>query len=215
MIVFTFLFFKIGIANTTKFIQEDSLKTESLDTVKVGDQIWSGTNLSVITFRNGDTLMHAQTNEQWKLAAKNKIPAWCYSDCGATDSLCGKLYNYYAVIDKRGLAPEGYKIPSKEEYEELISTIGQGKAANLKSTTFWENNGNGNNSSKMNIVPGGYRNATGLFNPKGRLTALWSTTEKSSGSAHGFGIIAADNEMTIKDYYKQSGLSVRCIWVGK
>lgn len=195
--------------------QENISETESInvpsDTIKIGSQVWQIKNLDVLTFRNGDTLLWAKSNEEWVNAAKNKIPAWCYLDNDPQNAEFGKLYNYYAVTDPRGLAPKGWRVPTKDDFEVLENTIGSSSADQLKSTEGWENGGSGSNSSGFNALPGGYRNATGLFNPKGRLGAWWSISEEHSGSAWGFALIAADNEIQRKDYYKRSGLSVRCI----
>lgn len=182
------------------------------DTVVIGTQTWKNSNLNTIVFRNGDTLLQAKTNEEWVNAAKNQIPAWCYADNNAENGeKFGKLYNYWAVIDPRGLAPAGWRIPSDADFATLVQFVGADGAAKVKSTSMWENGGNGNNSSGFNALPGGYRNATGLFNPIGRLTSWWTVTEKSSGSAFGYKIIAADNNFVQSDFYKRSGLSVRCL----
>ena len=65
-------------------------------------------NLDVTTFRNLDRIMEAKTDEEWIKAGEQGIPAWCYyNNDPANNELFGKLYNWYAVNDKRGLAPEG------------------------------------------------------------------------------------------------------------
>jgi uncharacterized protein (TIGR02145 family) len=81
--------------------------------IKIGTQIWATRNLDASTFRNGDTIPEAKTDEEWKAAGNDKKPAWCYyNNDPANGKKYGKLYNYYAVKDKRGLAPEGWHIPS-------------------------------------------------------------------------------------------------------
>lgn len=199
---------EISSANST--VNDETMVAS--DTVMIGTQVWKTKNLNTITFRNGDTLLHARSNEEWVNAAKNQIPAWCYADNNDSNGeLYGKLYNYWAVIDQRGLAPIGWRIPTDTDFAGLVASVGASSADKLKSTTLWENGGNGSNSTGFNAFPGGYRNATGLFNPLGRLCAWWTTTEKSSGSAFGYKIIAADNMIVQSDFYKRSGLYVRCI----
>ncbi|TNE78003.1 MAG: hypothetical protein EP333_00135 [Bacteroidetes bacterium] len=184
---------------------------EESDTVLIGDQVWMSHNLNTLVFKNGDTILQARTNEEWVNAAKNKIPAWCYANNEESNGeTYGRLYNYWAVIDSRGLAPEGWRIPSDEDFAALLLFVNSNGEV-LKSTTAWEKEGNGNNNSGFNAFPGGYRNATGLFNPIGRLTAWWTLTEKSSGSAFGYTLIAADQSFKKDEYYKRSGLSVRCV----
>ncbi len=76
--------------------------------IKIGDQIWSTENLNVDKFRNGDPIPLVKTEDDWEKACDNKEPAWCYYDSDpANGEKYGALYNWYAVIDPRGLAPEG------------------------------------------------------------------------------------------------------------
>ena len=185
---------------------------QASDTVQIGDQVWMTKNINTLVFNNGDTILQARSNEDWVNAAKNKIPAWCYMDNDQSNGAeNGRLYNYWAVIDTRGLAPEGWRIPTDDDFNKLLQEVGATNGNKLKSTSGWENGGNGTNSLGFNATPAGYRNATGLFNPKGRLTCWWTLTEKSSGSAFGYVLIAADNSFKKDEYYKRSGLSVRCL----
>jgi uncharacterized protein (TIGR02145 family) len=94
-------------------------------TVTIGTQVWTTKNLDVSTFRNGDVIPQASTDEAWEAAGGNKQPAWCYYDNdSANGTKYGKLYNWYAVNDPRGLAPEGYHIPTDEEWTVLIDYLG-------------------------------------------------------------------------------------------
>src|SRR3989337_1248864 len=81
--------------------------------VKLGDQIWSTENLSISEFKNGDSIYQARTREEWEQAGRAGRPAWCNCENSLkNDSIYGKLYNWYAVNYKRGLAREGWRIPS-------------------------------------------------------------------------------------------------------
>ena len=89
-------------------------------TVNIGKQVWMTQNLNVSTFRNGDPIQEAKSAEEWKAAYDNKQPAWCYYDNDPKNGIkYGKLYNYYAVSDPRGVAPLGFHIPSVSEFKEL------------------------------------------------------------------------------------------------
>ncbi len=82
--------------------------------VKIGNQVWTSKNLDVEQFNNGDKIPEAKTNEEWNLANKNKTSAWCYYDNDNKNGMkYGKLYNWYAITDPRGIAPKGWHIPSK------------------------------------------------------------------------------------------------------
>jgi hypothetical protein len=76
-------------------------------------------------FRNGDLIPHIESNEEWKRADENKKPAWCYYDNDpANGPKYGKLYNWYAVSDPRGLCPVGWHVPSEDEWTELTDALG-------------------------------------------------------------------------------------------
>lgn len=104
----------------------DKNSCQDLDGVRIGDQIWMNKNLDVSQFRNADIIKQATSKEDWSEAGKNEEPAWCYYDFDESNGLkYGKLYNWYAVGDERGLAPEGWHIPSHEEWEQLIESFGK------------------------------------------------------------------------------------------
>ena len=101
--------------------------------VTIGTQTWTTKNLDVATFRNGDAIPQAKTNEEWKAGRENKQPAWCYYDNDAKNGTkYGKLYNWYAVNDARGLAPAGWHIPTDEEWTVLSTFLGGGDVAGKK-----------------------------------------------------------------------------------
>ena len=135
-------------------------------TVDINGKIWFTENLSCKLFRNGDTIVEARTKNEWEAALMNGIPAWCYCN---NDSLLsekyGIIYNFHAVRDSRGLAPNGWHISTSNEWQLLINKHGGEWNAgfDLKSTTGWPNNGNGSNSTKFNAFPGGVRTDIGTF----------------------------------------------------
>ncbi len=99
-------------------VAQDSSKTPYFDEVKIGNQIWMQKNLDVVTFRNGDTIPQVFGNKEWEVAGFEEKPAWCYYNYDSTNGAqYGKLYNWYAVNDSRGLAPEGWQIPSLVEWD--------------------------------------------------------------------------------------------------
>ena len=101
-----------------KFEDGEYQKPFSCKEVKIGDQIWMAENLNVTKFRNGDLIPEATSIEEWVNAGENKEPAFCYvNNDPNTVGQYGVLYNWYAVNDPRGLAPEGWHIPSHIEAE--------------------------------------------------------------------------------------------------
>jgi uncharacterized protein (TIGR02145 family) len=88
--------------------------------VKIGNQIWMKENLRVSRYRNGDPIPKASNQEEWDKSYFEQKPAWCYvNDDSNTEKEYGKLYNWFAVNDPRGLAPEGYEIPTDKQWIKL------------------------------------------------------------------------------------------------
>jgi uncharacterized protein (TIGR02145 family) len=197
-----FLFFSVCLG-TISFSQ----------TVTIGTQVWMTKNLDVATFRNGDPIPQAKTNEEWQKAAENQQPAWCYyNNDPANGAKYGKLYNWYAVNDSRGLAPEGWHVPSDAEWTSLWKLISQNQIK-LKSTSGWNNNGNGTNESGFSGLPGGNRNFDGNFYGIGEVGDLWSSSQ-SEDSQFGLGFILDSSNAATPPYYpfpKGKGKVVRCV----
>ena len=105
-------------------------------TVTIGKQVWMTVNLNVDKFRNGDPIPEVKSEEEWQMADENGQPAWSYYDNDpANAEKYGKLYNWHAVNDPRGLAPEGWHIPNENELDELINFLGGIDLAGVKMKT--------------------------------------------------------------------------------
>lgn len=190
-----------------------------VNTVTIGTQEWCVENLDVETFRNGDPIPHAQTSAEWELAGINKEPAWCYyNNDTALGQIYGKLYNWYAVNDPRGLAPEGFHIPSNAEWSTLGTFLGNsGAGGKLKSigTEFWLSpNTNATNEAGFTALPGGFR----AFNSPnfsffliGEQGLWWSATELDSTNALIRLLLYDSDELFSSSASKGTGISVRCI----
>ncbi|MFM6956660.1 MAG: fibrobacter succinogenes major paralogous domain-containing protein [Ignavibacteria bacterium] len=113
-------------------INEAEITYDSTD-IAVGNQIWMSRNVKTVVFRNGDTIFQAKNMNEWLQAGLNKKPAWCmYNYDSINGSKYGNLYNFYAVIDSRGLAPRGYHVPTDKEWDELCIYIGGESQAGRK-----------------------------------------------------------------------------------
>jgi len=176
------------------------------ETVHIGEQLWITSNLNVSFFRNGDPIPYAKTKEDWKKAKENKTPAWCYSN---NDPSLSKLYNAYAVIDTRGLAPEGWHVPSKTEWEELIDFLGENGPFKMKNSTGWGSQYvNGSNSSGLGLLPTYKRHGTGEFFPSSQgYCFIWS----SSIYGYTFHIWMNGKEAHVQNDQGGEGYTVRCI----
>ena len=182
--------------------------------VIIGTQVWMAKNLNVATFCNGDPIPQAKTAEEWINAGVNGRPAWCYyNNDPANGTNYGKLYNWYAVNDPRGLAPKGWHIPTRDEWTVLTDFLGGTEIAGtkMKSKTGWKNSSNGTNSSGFNGLPGGDRSHSGSFYLVGSYGYWWSSTEASTSSAWSHALSYDSDHGS--SYYdsKGYGFYVRCL----
>lgn len=147
--------------------------------VTIGSQVWMTKNLNVDKFRNGDPIPQAKSDAEWEAAGEKEQPAWCYYDNDSSKGAkFGKLYNWYAVNDPRGLAPKGWHIPTNAEWTILTDYLGGEEVAGgkMKSKEDWSNEGNATNSSGFSALPGGSRIPAGTFEKIGLEVIWWSTT---------------------------------------
>jgi len=200
-------------AKVNSVSKQDSTKT-AIDEIKIGKQIWCVKNLDVANFRNGDPIPESKTKKEWVKAGENGKPAWCYYENKPSNGTkYGKLYNWYAVNDKRGLAPKGFHIPSDAEWTTLTDYLGGKEAAGtkMKSSSGWDENGNGTNSSGFAGFPGGCRDGDGAFSDVGRNGHWWGATESSSSNAWLRYLGYSNGNVGRYYYFKQSAFSVRCL----
>ena len=196
-------------ANT---INQNCLPTKS-QTVII-NHIWATRNLDVDTFKNGEKIPEMRTAAMWAKANTDKTPAWCYYMSNAdSGKVYGKLYNFYAVTDPRGLAPAGWHVATDADYKILIEFLGGEKTAGvkLKNKCGWILNGNGTNSVGFSGLAGGSRACDGEFDYIGYYGIYW--TSDLFGTNHGwYYTLSASQERIFKDSnLKGCGFSVRCI----
>ncbi len=205
---------------TTMLLQiscgEPSYKKSTSNEVTIGKQVWMTENLNVDAFRNGDAIPEAKTYEEWRKAGQNKQPIWCYYDNDTNNGTkYGKLYNWYAVNDPRGLAPKGWHIPSDAEWNKLTFFLGGEHVAGekMKSTSGWQDSGNGSNDSGFSGLPGGNRNYGGPFSFYliGFTGYWWSSTENNTSNAWLRLLNNKDGDVGRNEGNKGYGFSVRCL----
>ena len=191
-----------------------SFKAFSQFEVQIGTQTWMSKNLDVNTFRNGEAIPEAKNAKQWIKASKNKKAAFCYYEYRSKNgAIYGKLYNWFAVNDPRGLAPKGYHVASSAEWTVLTDFLGGEYVAGekLKSTSGWANGGNGDNSSGFNGLPGGYCDNFGNFYNITENGIFWSSSESYTRVAWSRDLSNRDTKVYRYTSYVYYGLSVRCL----
>ncbi len=213
----TLLFLCLIILNANCLIAQD---------VKIGKQVWMSKNLDVDIFRNGDKILEAKSKQEWYNAGMSKQPVWCYFDFDPEKGkVFGKLYNWYAINDPRGLAPLGYHIPTDLEWTILTDFLDgtyKTSGTRLKSVDGWcpdynnpKWNGGGNNSSGFNGLPGGYSDVFGGFMDPNCNGVWWSSTEykdyRTDGEAWVRKLLSFKHETYRDRCGFLQGCSIRCL----
>jgi uncharacterized protein (TIGR02145 family) len=183
------------------------------NTVSIGNQIWMASNLSTSRYRNGAYIPYILNSNQW---AAIKRPALSfYNHDNTYETNYGKQYNWYAVIDTQGICPNGWHIPSNNEWTILSDFLGGLNVAGGKmkatGTQYWSFPSNGSNTSGFTGLPGGFRNVDGTFGILGYNGFWWSATEENEQKAFNRSIIYTDNVLSVGSSSKNQGFSVRCI----
>lgn len=222
--------------------------------LRIGDQVWMDVNLNVSHFRNGDIIPEAKTSEEWSLAGKEGRAVWASprsieqkdnirwskkleETTSVSNKDYGKLYNWYALSDERGLAPEGWQIPSAYDWDDLIRQLGGWRYATskaMKSKTDWEyydirsgsysGISDDTNESGFSALPSGNIGSDGLTTGIGRYTEFWSFTESKSAKLRycisldiqsitldDKGELMKSPQIDLVHRYIMDGHSVRCI----
>ncbi|MEI6455736.1 MAG: fibrobacter succinogenes major paralogous domain-containing protein [bacterium] len=187
--------------------------------VTIGTQVWLTGNLKTTHYRNGDSIPLVTSDAQWKVLTTG---AWCiYDNLPSNAKTYGRLYNWHAVNDSRGLCPEGWHVPSVNDWNSLALFLGGENVAGGKMKTtgtieqgngFWyEPNTGATNSSGFNGLPGGYRINYGNYYSIGNVAYFWSSSDTTLVNSWNF-VLDANNENLIRHYnFQTNGFSVRCI----
>jgi uncharacterized protein (TIGR02145 family) len=186
----------------------------------INGQEWMQQNLAVTKYRNGDPIPTGLSNSTWQNTTNGAYAI--YNNDAANNTLYGKLYNWYAVNDTRGLCPSGWHVPSDGEWSTLINYLDPSAnggdtwpnvaGGKLKSTTGWNSPNEGaTNESGFTGLPGGYRLANGTYNSIGNYGGWWSSTEYDSYIAWNRELYYNFSYVGRYDYSKRYGFSVRCV----
>lgn len=184
--------------------------------VRIGTQVWQAQNLNTEKFRNGDPIREIRDAQAWLDAGHDRLPAWShYDNQSSSGILYGKLYNWYAVSDPRGLCPEGWHVATKADWDTLIEYLGGEKTAaiRLKHPDSWalRKKSRGDNSSGFAALPGGYRYHNGGFENLEFDGYWWTSTEHDHYYAWLCDMVYSSG--TVYRYFnlKDKGMAVRCV----
>ena len=162
----------------------DSRDGQSYDVVKIGDLTWMAENLNFET--SG-------------------------SFCPENDSRnCKRLGRLYSWAEAKSVCPEGWRLPTKEDFESLIAATGGA----LKARDGWFKKGNGSDAFGFKALPSGYRSVDGKFDGIGGYAYIWSATEdveNRESNAYYLFLSFSSDAASINAFAKEDYRSVRCV----
>ena len=200
---------------------------QTFKTIRIGDQVWMAENLKVTHYRNGDAIPTGHSNSEWENLSTGAYAVYNGNESNA--DTYGYLYNWFAVDDSRNIAPEGWHVPTDDEWKELEMHLGMSQSeaddtgcngtnegsklagnADLWNSGALENNSEFG-SSGFTALPGGYRSYDGSYNGMGYAGNFWSSTEGHSHDAWDRLLRYLNSGVYRSNLSKRRGFSVRCI----
>ena len=200
------------------------------ETVAIGSQVWMKENLKTSKYRNGNPITTNLSDADWPFTTSGAYAI--YNNDAANNTIYGKLYNWYAVADPRGLCPAGWHVPTDHDWQLLTKNLdpaadttqdcsntagGKMKSTGTiqASTGLWQNPNTGaTNSSGFTGLPGGSRSGSVSFNDVGTNGVWWSSRETTSSNAW-YRYLLCYNGSSCRTNggldFKSNGFSVRCL----
>ena len=190
-------------------------------TVQIGGQCWFSENLRSEDYRNGETISAGLSADEWGNSPTGAVASFQES----VDSLevYGRLYNWFAVVDSRGLCPSNWHVATDDEWKELEMSLGMSpedtdgtywrgsdQGTQLKSSNGWREDGDGTNTSGFSALPGGFRTAEGEFiDTYGN--GYWWSSSASNSNAWSRHLDWVDSRVYRLLHSQNRGYSVRCL----
>lgn len=198
-------------------------------TVLIGNYEWMTSNLKVTHYRNGEPIVYPGDNNDAWYNNNSGAYAW-YNNNMEWKDIYGGLYNFYAVVNPNGLCPEGWHVPTSQEWVYLEQFIGGLESPNgdeLKSCRQidapveechvsthprWDySEHHGTNNHGFNAFPGGMRGVEGPYSLVGQQGHFWTSSEIGNGRAWARILYYNEGGLIVDDGYMKRGISVRCV----
>lgn len=188
--------------------------------VKIGKQWWMAENLRVNKYRNGEWIINVTGSSSW---SNLSIGAYCYYENNFNHAATyGNLYNWYAIQDSRNIAPEGWHVPTVDDWRTLEDYLGGNTSAGgkLKSTgTLHDSSGlwfglneEATNESGFSAIPAGYRNNQGIFSGRDSSAYYWSSSVSDDATALYRSLFSNDPGFYgLDNGWKTAAYSIRCV----
>lgn len=199
-------------------------------TVKIGNQIWMAGNLDAACYRNGDPIEKVTSHEDWQKAGEAGKPVCCYFNFKRPEIGYGRLYNWFALSDPRGIAPKGWHVPTDSEWKNMEFYLGmdrpdlekQGDGARrgkdigkkIMAKKGWYDEGVGTNASGFAALPGGFCKSNGEFSASGYMSdwaCFWTATEFDAAHAWCRRLLCVSPYLSRDAHDKKQGYSIRLV----
>lgn len=200
---------------TFEFVPCTDADGNNYPVVQIGTQMWMATNLKTTKYNNSDPISTIINNSNWETLTTGS--GWNYANDVNNGSTYGRLYNWYAVNDKRNIAPQGWHVSTDPEWTTLMNYLGGESVAGGKlketGTAHWYNyNYFATNETGFSALPGG-----AVDFEKGEFSALtitgcwWSASENNTLEAWYRMIVTTGGLVDRSSLPKVEGFSVRCV----
>lgn len=206
---------------SVRFVQDKPGSRENKE-LPFGKQIWDSKNLTVTKLRNGDPLIRCNSKEEWEQAMKNSQPAYSYYnfDEGLGEKF-GFVYNYYTLIDARGLAPENYHIPTQADWKELADFLKGDSPVycagkKLKDPAAWPrkdycSEAPADETGFGALPSGGFESYGGFGYDYGRIADFWIAPESKWSDVYTFRLVSGYDHYQVSKTSTGNGYHVRCV----
>ncbi len=193
--------------------------------VKIGEQWWMAENLRVTHYSDGTPIDLISLDDDWE-NLKYYSKSYCYyNNDSSMQQIYGNLYTWQAVVNDcdttengyiKGIAPDGWHIPSLEEWNILKSYLGDSAGVKIKDTNdiLWERHKRyATNESVFSALPGGFKGTSGNSNREGFAAYWWTSTKDESNEINAYYTVVSHQSiyLGIGSGSIQFGNSVRCI----
>lgn len=218
---------------TTGFLND--LDGNQYGIVKIGNQLWMRENLRVVNYSNGDAIIDGTRKGNYSTLTDPSF-YFNYNDVTENSNTYGRLYTWHVVTDDRGICPAQWRVPDLNDWEIMIRRLDD-QSSSYKATQggiqvlsplaggmmrspgtresntgLWHAPNQGaNNTSNLNVVPSGYRDASGAFDQMGYSAAFWTYTQHDTTSAMMVYSHYFNSGVHANAFSKASGYAVRCV----
>jgi len=184
------------------------------NTVQIGTQCWTKENLKVSRYRNGDNIITGLNDAIWGTTTSGAYTI--YDNNNSNEIIYGKLYNWHAIRNKRGICPTGWNVPSEENFWTLLVHLGDilevgGKMKKIGTVHWTVPNKGATNESGFSALPGGIRDIFGIYRDLGNQGYFWVAPKNDSEFDSGFALNTDNSSISFLGSWGNAGFSVRCM----